>query len=424
MRYGGNTPCVEVRTAEGVVVILDCGTGARKLGLSMAQAGPVKAHLFVGHTHSDHIQGLPFFVPAFLAGSELTIYGPAGIDQSLPAAIGGQMEYTYFPVPMNDLPAKLVFEELEEEEFFLEGVRVRTQYLNHTAPCIGYRIEADGATLVYATDHEPNAPSLWRPDRPEGSFELEHILHPNDARHAEFLAGADLVIHDAQYSTAEYRAKLGWGHSTVEYATDISIAAGVKHLALFHHDPLRTDEGLDALHEAVATRVAQADVDMQVFMASEGMELRLGEKHPSSEGSPSIVHLHGHRGGRILVAEDDDGIADSLLEILSDEGHEVLRAVDGAQALRMAREEHVDLVLLDLSMPEMDGFAVCRAIRADDHLKHLPVLMLTAHNREDDVVAGFAAGATDYITKPFSVAQLRTRVHLWITRAMSGHVAV
>ncbi len=424
VRYGGNTPCVEVRTADGVVIILDCGTGARKLGLSLAQAGPVRAHLFVGHTHSDHIQGLPFFVPAFLAGSQLTIYGPAGIDRSLPGAIGGQMEYTYFPVPMNDLPARLDFDELEEEEFFIDGVRVHTQYLNHTAPCLGYRIEADGATLVYATDHEPNSTSLWRPDRPAASFDPSHILHPNDARHAEFLRDADLVIHDAQYVSGEYRSKLGWGHSTVEYATDIAIAADVKHLALFHHDPTRTDDALDSLHEEVAARVAQADVDLQVYMASEGMELRLGEEHSSGTTSSSIVHLHGHRGARVLVAEDDDAVAYSLRDILLEEGHETLRAVDGAQALRMVREEHVDLVLLDLTMPEMDGFAVCRALRSEDRFKQLPILMLTAHDREDDVLAGFAAGATDYIAKPFSVAQLRTRVHLWVTRAMSGHVAV
>jgi len=127
VRYGGNTACVEVETEDGTLVILDCGTGAHKLSLQLAGRGPVRAHMLIGHTHSDHIQGLPFFVPALPEGSHLTIYGPAGIDRSFPRAISGQMDYAYFPVPITHVDAALEFQELGEEEFAVGNVTVQAQ---------------------------------------------------------------------------------------------------------------------------------------------------------------------------------------------------------------------------------------------------------------------------------------------------------
>src|SRR5438132_10814313 len=127
LRFGGNTPCVEVAADDGTLLIFDCGTGARKLGLSLATKGAIRSHLLLSHTHGDHIQGLPFFLPAFTPGSQLTIYGPAGVDRSLSQAVGGSMDYAYFPVALSSLPARFDFVELDETEFTIGGIRIRTQ---------------------------------------------------------------------------------------------------------------------------------------------------------------------------------------------------------------------------------------------------------------------------------------------------------
>jgi CheY-like chemotaxis protein len=417
LRYGGNTPCTSVWTDDGSVIIFDCGTGARKLGLALAKSGPLRAHLFIGHTHADHIQGLPFFVPAFLPGSHLTIYGPAGIDRSFPQAIGGQMEYAYFPVPMHDLPARLDFEELGEGEFMIGDVRVRTQYLNHTAPCIGYRLEERGAVLVYATDHELHAPALWRPDRPPGRYEPEAMLHPADARHAEFLRDADLVIHDSQYTEAEYPAKVGWGHSTVEYAVDVSLAARVKRLALFHYDPTRSDNGVDALITASRERAAASGLPLEILGGAEGLEVALapGDALSASEQGPRAPRVPTR--ARVLVCDDDDAIAKVLETALRRDGYEVLRAHNGAEAIELAGRQQFDLILLDVEMPQMDGFTACRALRQHKALDRVPIVMLTARAEEQNIMHGFDGGATDYMTKPFAVSQVRARVRSWLTRA-------
>ncbi len=420
LRYGGNTPCVEARADDGTLLIFDCGTGARKLGLALAKSGPVRAHLFIGHTHADHIQGLPFFVPAFLPGSHLTIYGPAGIDRSFPTAIGGQMDYAYFPVPINTLPARLDFEELGESEFSVGDIRVRAQYLNHTAPCLGYRVEVGGATLVYATDHEPHATPIWRPDRPDDSYDVDALLHPGDARHAEFLRDADLVIHDAQYTEAEYGAKVGWGHSTVEYVVDIALAARARRLALFHHDPTRTDEALDAVLAGAQARTAGRAANLEILAAMEGAEVTLAERsRPASTERGPHAPLVPTRA-RILVAEDEADLAGALEEVLEEDGYDVLRAADGAEAVQIAGQHRFDLILLDVQLPKMDGFAVCRALRADPRLESVPIVMLTGRGGAGDLAAAFGEGVTDYMTKPFAVAQLRARVRAWLTRAATG----
>ena len=225
LRFGGNTSCVEVTTSAGACFILDCGTGARALGAALMARGPkpLTATILLSHTHWDHIQGFPFFAPLFVPGNRITVCGPEGSGRSLREVLSGQMEFTYFPVDIAQLPATITFQELGEGTHEIGGARVVAEYLNHPAMTLGYRIEADGAAVVYSCDHEPFSEALWHespsPDR------AESIAHEGDRRHARFMEGAGLVIHDAQYTPEEYPSRKNWGHSTYEYAVELAAAA-------------------------------------------------------------------------------------------------------------------------------------------------------------------------------------------------------
>src|SRR4029079_9990407 len=171
-------------------------------------------------------------------------------------------EYAYFPVALNAFAAAVHFHEVVEGGFSIGDVRIAPHYLKHPALTRGYRIEADGATLVYATDHEPHSP-----DAGCGHSGNEET---GDIAHIDFLRDADVVIHDAQYTAAEYPAKIGWGHSTVEYAVDLAMAAYVKNLELYHHYPSRSDDAVDQLICAARERVSAAGGDLDVVGAAEG----------------------------------------------------------------------------------------------------------------------------------------------------------
>jgi len=235
-RYGGNTSCIEVRSDRGTLIVIDCGTGSHALGQTLVSEGVNRGCLLIGHTHWDHIQGLPFFAPLFVPKNEWDVCGPKGLSGSLRETLAGQMESTYFPVALEELGATIRYWDLLEGSFHVDDIRITTRHLNHPALTLAYRIECDGASIVYACDHEMYARSAA-----EGNIALDGP----DLRHAQFAAGADLLIHDAQYTAAEYPAKINWGHSTIEYAMLVAREAGVKKLALTHHDPMRTDEQLD-----------------------------------------------------------------------------------------------------------------------------------------------------------------------------------
>src|SRR3989442_245190 len=197
---GGNTACTEVRVADGTVIVLDCGTGARGLGLHLVQTmlQPMRLHLFIGHTHWDHIQGFPFFVPACLPGAELNVYAPVGFQRSLEDAMAGQMEYAYFPVKLRELRSRIHYTELDEGFLRVGDVLVETQYLNHTAPTIAYRLSSGGATGAYMTDHEPfwGVPGRLSP-------------HPGDERPIAFMPGAAPGLPHRQFPRGGDRAKAG-----------------------------------------------------------------------------------------------------------------------------------------------------------------------------------------------------------------------
>jgi CheY-like chemotaxis protein/phosphoribosyl 1,2-cyclic phosphodiesterase len=414
---------VEVRARDGTLIVLDCGTGAHDLGRSLMASGvrPIRGHFLITHTHWDHIQGFPFFAPLFIQGNEWDVYAPQGLGQRLEETLAGQMEYAYFPVTLGQLDATIRYHELTEGAFDLGTVQVTARYLNHPGLALGYRLEAGGVTVVYATDHEPHSRH-----QPEAANPTQAVpIHREDQRHVEFLAGADLVIHDAQYTLGEYPGKLSWGHSPAELAVDFAIAAGVKRLALFHHDPLRDDAAVDQLVEICRRRAVASRLD--IFAAAEGQTIELAEREavaPRAARQPeaAIAKGVGAASATILLVDDDPDIVRLLTMTLQPEGFRLLPASDGNTALEIARAERPDLLLLDWNMPGRSGLEVCRTLRAesDPDLREVPVVLLTAQAEAEDTAAGFAAGVTDYVTKPFKPAHIRSRVHIWLRRKHVG----
>jgi CheY-like chemotaxis protein len=416
--FGGNTSCVEVTTASGDLLVFDCGTGARGLAADLMGRGKkaINANILLGHTHWDHIQGFPFFSPAFVNGNSVAIYGPEGSRGSLHEVLAGQMEYTYFPIDLHQLPAKITYHDLTEGIHTIGGARVATQFLNHPAMTVGYRVEVDGAAMVYLVDHEPFSDELWRAGAEPGL--IESILHDGDRRHARFMADADLVIHDAQYTPEEYPSKKTWGHSTYDYVVQIAAAAGVRRVALTHHDPGHDDRIIGEIERKAQRLALQRGSDVDVFCAFEGCEIDL---EPRSTPKPFVAEVPlqasvAQRRFRILAVDDQPDMLLLIVRALEAEQYIVSTATNGPDALRMIGDRLPDLLVLDYKMAGMDGMAVMKALRTKPETQHLPVLMLTAMADEPSTRAGFDAGVTDYVTKPFSIPQLTARVRACLAR--------
>jgi phosphoribosyl 1,2-cyclic phosphodiesterase len=253
MAYGGNTSCLEV-TAGGQRVILDAGTGIRELGQSLERDGAREFQLLLTHTHWDHINGFPFFVPAFRPGRKLQIRaGHLSDAGGVRSVFAGQMMQPMFPVPLDSMESHLEFEDFRAgESFELDGgIAVRTAPLNHPNGATGYRLDFEGRSLCYVTDTE------HVPGKPD-----QHVLG--------LIAGADLVIYDSTYTDEEFPTRLGWGHSTWQEGIRLCREAGAKQLAIFHHDPDHDDTFMDRVEEA-----AKREWD-QAFPALERMLLELG----------------------------------------------------------------------------------------------------------------------------------------------------
>lgn len=430
VRYGGNTSCVAVRSDAGTLVVIDCGTGAHGLGQQLlAEAGdaPIDGDILVSHTHWDHIQGLPFFAPLFREGARWGIYGPSGFGRSLGEILAGQMEYSYFPVSIDQLTANVRHHDLVEGTFDLGDVRVDTQYLNHPALTLGYRLEADGATVVYASDHEPHERAL--------AHGGDVAQNRYDHAHARFVAGADLLIHDAQYLAAEYADHVGWGHSTVEYVIDVARAGGVARVALYHHDPLRTDERADELVEAAHAYARSVGYTGEVFAACEGLEVEVraddegrtdddrsrateAEVRPS-ERRPAESALALHSRGVVVCAPTAE-IAVALSEVARAEQLEVTLTSDLRQAFEAVRRVEPGIVLVE-ALDDDGGFDLVAAIRALDstYAREVPVIMVgraDARWRPDAVETGI----TEWLVWPASNFFLRTKLRAWLLRGASG----
>jgi len=274
--FGGNTSCIELISGDGARMILDCGTGARLLGDEWMKqtAGPISATILLTHTHWDHIQGFPFFAPLFGASNRFKVCGPEGAEMSLRDVLAGQMEHHYFPVELNELAARISYGDIAEGTYHLDGLLVKAQRMNHPTPTLGYRIEGDGVSVCYLSDHEPFFEDVWH-DGALAPASIDRIANAGDRRHAEYMMNADVVIHEAQYTPEEYPAKKNWGHSTYTYVVPIAAVAGVRRLFLTHHDPSHSDAFVAGIEKRAQELARRLGSDMEVRCAYEGCEIQV-----------------------------------------------------------------------------------------------------------------------------------------------------
>lgn len=269
--FGGNTSCVEVR-ADGEVIILDAGSGIRPLGDALAEEfadQPIEINLLVTHTHWDHIQGFPFFLPAYNPRNRVHILGYEGARDGLGATLAGQMESPYFPIALKQMPGNIVIEELKEMAFNVGSVRVEACFSNHPGVCVGYKLFTADGTLVFLPDNE----SFGENDAEVHGAELPRNIEKNLT---DFIQDADVLIIDSQYTAEEYRTHVGWGHGCVDDVVRFALSAGVKRLFLFHHDPRHDDRTISSMLMHARELVQTLGGSMRVEAAREGEAFVLG----------------------------------------------------------------------------------------------------------------------------------------------------
>ncbi len=285
-KYGGNGACIELRVGKRQrIVIIDAGSGIRELGNYLMKndlpKGPIKADLFFSHTHWDHIMGFPYFTPIYVPGTKLNVYGPVTFeDDPLEDIVGGQMKYRYFPVNFGELASDIDYIRLKEDPDvdMGDGLKLATKFLNHPITALGFRFEYEGRIFCTCYDTEPfRNLFITDPDHPDYdeamAIEGEEVAREQNLAIENFFKGADLVVYDAQYTAEEYKERVSWGHTPIEYAIEAANRAGVKKLALFHHDPDRTDDQIDEMAETYCQPGRYGDTE--IFFAQEGMDLEL-----------------------------------------------------------------------------------------------------------------------------------------------------
>ena len=279
VRYGGNTPCVEVRLPDGELIILDAGTCIRNLGESLIEGGEsIKAYILVSHPHWDHIQGFPFFKPAFVSGNELTIVGGETETVTLQKMIADQMNKIYFPIQLNELKAKLKFRRVQEEEISVYDAQVKTIYVNHPTFAMGYRITHGGKSLVYISDNEPFDRKVAHDIRNVEKKIVEkydRIKGDPNQRIFDFVRNADVLIHDTTYTPEEYVDRVGWGHSHYLFTLKVAAEGNVKRLVLFHHDPAHDDDKVDDILKKCKKEIQSRKYKFDCLAAAEGMEIQV-----------------------------------------------------------------------------------------------------------------------------------------------------
>ncbi len=272
LKYGGNTSCVEVRV-DDTIFIFDAGTGLRQLGNQLLEefgSTRLTIHLFISHTHWDHIQGFPFFLPAYNEGNSIHIYGPSGQDKSFQKILAIQMDAQYFPVSLGDMRSTVEIHEMGSP-LTIGRATVEPFFLNHPGMTLAYRVSDGSKSAVYATDNEPYRYTLHK----NSAKKQEDLGQFLDEQFIQFLQDADLYIGEAQYTLDEYRKKIGWGHSPLESVAEWAVRAKVKQLALFHHDPAHDDAMVDTMVEHVQQLIKNLGGTVRCVGAREGMEIDL-----------------------------------------------------------------------------------------------------------------------------------------------------
>lgn len=270
IKYGGNTSCVEVRH-EDKLFIMDAGSGIRELGIDLLKKKePVCASIFISHMHWDHIQGIPFFTPAYIPGNNFIFYGAEEPEKDLATIIRDQMNPTYFPIELQDMAGKLEFQSIFEGTHSIQGIRVDTLFLNHPGNSLGYKLHLGDHEIVYISDNEPFGWYQRKDADPE-----EFIGEDGDLKLLDFIRNADLLIHDAQYTPEEYSNKQTWGHSPYDYTVKLASDAGVRHLVLYHHDPMHDDAFIDSILAKARELGKVSNPNLEISAAIEGNRLEL-----------------------------------------------------------------------------------------------------------------------------------------------------
>lgn len=259
VKYGGNTTCLEIQLSDGSFMIIDAGTGIRKLGMKLVKLDLDEINIFLTHPHWDHIQGFPFFTPMYKNNEHVIIHGWPTTNRKVKNVITDQMEGTYFPVDFSQLSAEIDFREIKSDTLEYNSAKLSFLRCNHPVICHSFKIEDGGKTFVIMTDNELDANS------PKNSWE----------EFVEFCRGADLLIHDAQFTPEELKIKKGWGHSDYLRVIDLASEAEVEKLVLFHHDPGHNDRFIDKLVENSLDKIKKLKFPKFCIAAREGMEMEV-----------------------------------------------------------------------------------------------------------------------------------------------------